>query len=153
MPPSASTQWEIRETVEENASTLMPAYVELMRQGAQADVIYQDDTTARVLSLNRNRKTDGKTSGRKGTFTTGLVCESEGKTIACFFTGNNHAGENLRTFLKERSSTDHPPLVIHPIFSQIQKNSPNQHFFSSVHACRKDTKHSRRECKTEVRDV
>lgn len=108
IPLSASTQWEI---VEEKATELMPVYAELMREGAQGDVIYQDDTTARVLSLSRNRKTEGKTSGRKGTFTTGLVCKFKGdKTIACFFTGQNHAGENLREFLKERSSELSAPI-------------------------------------------
>jgi hypothetical protein len=38
-------------------------------------------------------------------------------------------------------SADYLPLVIHRISSQIQKNSPKQQFFPSVHACRKGTKY------------
>lgn len=49
IPLPASTQWDI---VDESAEKLKAAYMELMRQGAQAGLIYQDDTTNRVLSLN-----------------------------------------------------------------------------------------------------
>lgn len=106
VPLPASTQWEI---VDEAAETLKPVYKEMVRQGAQADIIYQDDTANRVLSLDKARKED-KAGGRKGVFTTGLVCESEDKTIACFFTGNKHAGENLRDLLDQRLAELSPPL-------------------------------------------
>lgn len=104
IPFSASTQWDI---VDESAEHLQPAYEELLRQGAQADRIYQDDTFMRVLSLSKSTKVgegvaDEEDTSRKGVFTTGLVCESEDKTIACFFTGRKHAGENLRDLLKQR---------------------------------------------------
>jgi len=106
VPLPASTQWEI---VDEAAETLKPVYKEMVGQAAQADIIYQDDTANRVLSLNKGRKED-KTRERKGVFTTGLVCESEDKTIACFFTGNKHAGENLRDLLDQRLAELSPPI-------------------------------------------
>lgn len=101
IPLAASTQWEI---VDRDAHKLEPVYKHLILEGAQADRIYQDDTTMRVLSLDENRKEDEKPSERSGTFTTGLVCESEDKKIACFFTGAKHAGENLRDLLVQRLS-------------------------------------------------
>jgi transposase len=109
IPLPASTQWDI---VNESAETLKPAYLELLRQAAQAGVIYQDDTTNRVLSLNKGLKGDdkNKTGKRKGVFTTGLICESEGKEIACFFTGHKHAGENMRDLLEHRLADLCPPI-------------------------------------------
>ena len=109
IPLPASTQWDI---ANEGAETLKPGYLELLRQGAQADIIYQDDTTNRVLSLNKGRKGDdtNKTGKRKGVFTTGLICKSVDKAIACFFTGHKHAGENLKDLLEHRLADLRPPL-------------------------------------------
>jgi transposase len=99
IPLAASTQWEI---VDQEADKLKPVYQHLILEGAQADRIYQDDTTMRVLSLDVNRKEAENPPDRSGTFTTGLVCESDEKQIACFFTGAKHAGENLRDLLVQR---------------------------------------------------
>jgi transposase len=108
IPLPASTQWEI---VDEDADTLKPVFEYLIREGAQAERIYQDDTTMRVLALNApTKKEEGKNGERCGTFTTGLVCESQDKTIACFFTGVQHAGENLRDLLMKRLSDLSPPI-------------------------------------------
>ncbi len=109
IPLPASTQWDI---VDAGAETLKPGYLELLRQGAQSDIIYQDDTTNRVLSLNKGGKGDdtNKAGKRKGVFTTGLICKSEDKTIACFFTGHKHAGENLKDLLEHRLADLGPPI-------------------------------------------
>lgn len=107
VPLPASTQWEL---VCEAARTCKPVYSELVRQGAQSDIFYQDDTTNRVLSLNKNGTGDEKAKERKGIFTTGIVCESRDKRIACFFTGNRHAGENLEALLKQRLAELSPPI-------------------------------------------
>ncbi len=119
IPLPASTQWEI---VDEGADALKPVYMELVRQGAQADVIYQDDTTMRVISLGNNRKGDDKAKEKKGVFTTGLICESEDKTIACFFTGNKHAGENLRDLLDQRLAELSPPIQM---CDALSRNMPS----------------------------
>lgn len=107
IPLAASTQWEI---VSEDADTLKPVFEHLVREAAQAERIYQDDTNMRVLALNGKKKDEDKTDNRTGTFTTGLVCESEDKKIACFFTGAKHAGENLRDLLLQRVSELSPPI-------------------------------------------
>jgi transposase len=48
IPLSDATQWEI---VEAAAAKVHPAFRELRRQGAQGDVIHNDDTPVKVLSL------------------------------------------------------------------------------------------------------
>jgi transposase len=106
IPLPSSTQWEI---VHQSAQELRPAFEQLIQEGAQAENIYQDDTNMKILSSATNKKEDEKTTERTGTFTTGLVCESKDKTIACFFTGTKHAGENLRELLQQRLSELPPP--------------------------------------------
>jgi len=107
IPLPASSQWDI---LNESAQTLKPVHMELIRQAAQADIIYQDDTTNRVLSLNSGCKENGKAKQRKGVFTTGIISECADKTIACFFTGHKHAGENLRDLLDQRLADLSPPI-------------------------------------------
>ncbi len=48
----ASTQWDI---VQAQARHLEPVYGELLRQAAQGDVVYNDDTTMKILELMGKR--------------------------------------------------------------------------------------------------
>ena len=48
IPLPASTQWDIVRT---KAKHIEPAYAELLRQGGQGDVVYNDDTTVKILEL------------------------------------------------------------------------------------------------------
>jgi transposase len=50
IPLPASTQWEI---VEEAAEPMKPAHEELIRQAAESKVLHNDDTSMRVLRLER----------------------------------------------------------------------------------------------------
>jgi transposase len=50
IPLPASTQWEI---VEEIAAPIRPAFDELLRQAAQGEVFYNDDTSMKILALAR----------------------------------------------------------------------------------------------------
>ena len=50
IPLPASTQWEI---VEEIAAVIRPAFDELLRQAAQGEVFYNDDTSMKILALAR----------------------------------------------------------------------------------------------------
>jgi transposase len=43
-------------------------------------------------------------------FTTAVVARFEDKTIVCFFTGSNHAGENLQELLTQRIAQLPPPI-------------------------------------------
>jgi len=50
IPLPASTQWEI---VAESAELIRPAWGELIRQAAQGEVLYNDDTAMKILALTR----------------------------------------------------------------------------------------------------
>src|SRR6516225_3111146 len=95
IPLPAATQWEI---VEEAAELLKPTRDELIRQAAQGQVVHNDDTSMRVLRLAREPSDE-----RTGVFTSGIVSTSQGWKIALYFTGSQHAGENLADVLKQRS--------------------------------------------------
>ena len=105
IPLAASTQWDIVNT---SASLLLPAYDELIRQAAQGEVLHNDDTTVRILELmgERARKqppeNDALDPQRTGMFTSGVVSVRPGIRIALFFSGRQHAGENLTDVLKRR---------------------------------------------------
>ena len=96
IPLPASTQWEI---VEEAAELIKPARDELIRQAAQGEVLHNDDTSMRVLRLAREPSDE-----RTGVFTSGIVSTGQGRKIALYFTGRQHAGENLADVLKQRSA-------------------------------------------------
>jgi hypothetical protein len=70
---------------------------ELIRQAAQGEVLHNDDTGMRVLAMTREPSDD-----RTGVFTSGIVSTQEGQRIALYFTGRQHAGENLRDVLQHR---------------------------------------------------
>ena len=90
------------------ASQITPVYEELLRSAAQAQVLHNDDTSIKVLSLMKQQQLED--SKRKGMFTTAIVARMEERTIACFFTGANHAGENLEDFLSRRIAELPPPI-------------------------------------------
>jgi transposase len=52
IPLSASTQWDIVERV---SKRIAPAYGELMREAAQGDVLYNDDTPMKILELMKKK--------------------------------------------------------------------------------------------------
>jgi transposase len=117
IPLPASTQWGI---VLEVFKIIHPACKELIRQAAQGDVLYNDDTKMRILALMEKRaeqkqpaeSNDSSTekSDRTGVFTSGIVSTKEGREIALFFTGRKYAAENLADVLKQRESELDAPI-------------------------------------------
>ena len=119
IPLPASTQWEI---IDAAFQLIKPAYTELIRQAAQGEVLYNDDTTVRILERMGRRGqqaalaeafaegSDEKTSQRRGLFTSGIVSTCEGRQIALFFSGRKHAGENLTEVLVKRAEALDPPI-------------------------------------------
>jgi hypothetical protein len=105
IPLPASTQWDI---VEKVGDQIHPAFRELIRQAAQGEVIHNDDTTMKILSLMKEN--DKNEPERKGMFTTGILSVLDGRKIALFFTGRKHAGENMADLLKQRKSDLNPPI-------------------------------------------
>jgi transposase len=104
IPLPVATQCEI---VAETAVVLQPVLQELTRQAAQGEVVHNDDTSMRVLSLDRDADISPE---RTGVFTSGLVWIFQARRIALYFTGCKHAGENLAEVLKQRP-TDLPPPI------------------------------------------
>jgi transposase len=102
IPLPAATQWEI---VEEEAEVITPARDELIRQAAQGEVLHNDDTGMRVLKLEREPGDE-----RTGVFTSGIVSTSSGRQIALYFTGRQHAGENIADVLKQRAASAGPAI-------------------------------------------
>ncbi len=120
IPLPASTQWEIVDTAHQ---LIQPAYAELIRQAAQGEVLYNDDTTVRILERMGKRgqqaawgevsaedSGEQKSPKRRGLFTSGIVSTREGRKIALFFSGRKHAGENLSDVLAQRAETLDPPI-------------------------------------------
>jgi transposase len=99
VPLPAATQWEM---VEEEGEVIKPARDELMRQAAQGEVLHNDDTGMRVLKLERESGDQ-----RTGVFTK-VRFHAAGRQIALYFTGRQHAGENIADVLKHPARESGP---------------------------------------------
>jgi transposase len=117
IPLPAATQWEI---VEEAAEVIKPALEELIRQAAQGEVLHNDDTSMRVLRLARE-----PSDKRTGVFTSGIVATREGRKIALYFTGRQHAGENLAGVLWQRAAELAPPIQMSDALSRNVPKLPS----------------------------
>jgi len=111
IPLPASTQWEV---VHRAADALQPAFEELVRQAAQGEVLHNDDTSMKILDLDRQALEEALSEdagdGRTGVFTSGVVSVTADREIALFFTGRQHAGENLADVLAKRAAELPPPI-------------------------------------------
>jgi transposase len=126
IPLPASTQWDIVAAV---AANLAPAFAELIRQAAQGEVLHNDDTTVKILELMGQRggpataaEAEGQ-DGRTGLFTSGVVALRDGHRVALFFSGRQHAGENLADVLKLRAAELPPPIQM---CDALSRNLPGE---------------------------
>ncbi len=113
MPLPATTQWELMEAA---ANLIRPVLEELIRQAAQGSVMHNDDTSMRILHLTREPG-----DKRTGTFTSGIVSIVGAWTIALFFTGWKHAGENIAEVLKQRARELPAPIQM---CDALSRNAP-----------------------------
>jgi hypothetical protein len=112
VPVSDATQWD---QIERVADCAYPVFEHLKELAAQGEVIYQDDTHVRILSLmaeNRRTQADDTSEARTGMYTTALVAQQGAQTICLYFTGRAHAGENLEALLTHRETDRGKPLVM-----------------------------------------
>ncbi len=119
MPLSDATQWDL---VEQVADSSYPVYEYLKTLGANQPLVYQDDTGARILSMIQENRTDPPPP-RTGMYTTVLQFEGE-QSICLYFTGRQHAGENLDDILAHRDP-DLPPIQW--MSDGLAANTPTQH--------------------------
>src|SRR5262249_39476086 len=111
-PVSDATQWD---QIERVADCVYPVFEQLKTLAAQGEVIYQDDTHVRILSLmaeNRRTQAEGTSAERTGMHTTALVAQHGAQTICLYFAGRAHAGENLEALLTHRETDRGKPLVM-----------------------------------------
>jgi transposase len=97
LPLPDATQWDL---VEQVADVGYRVYNQLLWVAAQQALVYQDDTGARVLSLIKDNQGE-PAPARQAIYTSVLRCVGE-HTICLFFTGRQHAGENLDDLLALR---------------------------------------------------
>jgi len=109
VPLPESTQWEL---VAALAAVAQPVFTTLVTVAANATLIQNDDTTMRILALRQPGSVTAAEIApqRKGTFTTSLLAEVAGHVVALFYTGWQHAGENLTALLRQRDQALAPPI-------------------------------------------
>ena len=119
VPLPVATQWEI---VEEAAELFTPALDELTRQAAQGELFHNDDTSVRILQMERPAGDE-----RTGVFTSAVVSvmrdatHPEGQSerrMVLYFSGREHAGENLTKVLKQRAEGLGPAILMSDALSR-----------------------------------
>lgn len=107
IPLAATTQWEKSEAA---ADLIYPVFHELAYQAAQGEIIHNDDTTMKILSLMQENK-DRTAGERTGIFTTGIISRiGDNRQIALFCTGRKHAGENISDLYRQRDAGRLAPI-------------------------------------------
>jgi len=129
VPLPAATQWEV---VREGAKDLLPVYEELVRQAAQGEVLHNDDTPMTILEHLKENEERKKEKERTGTCTTGIVAKAGEHQIALFYTGREHAGENLTKVLSEREGQRGPPIQM---CDGLDRNRPDEPFETILGNC------------------
>jgi hypothetical protein len=124
VPVPDATQWDQIELVAD-CSYVVFAYLE--RLAAQGELIHQDDTSVRILSLMEENlqlyaQADAlglaRPTERTGMFTTALVVKVGERTIYLYYSGRSHAGENLQALLEQRQAGRDKPLVMSDALSR-----------------------------------
>src|SRR5262249_33733595 len=90
VPVADATKWY---QIERVADCVYPVFEQLKPLAAQGEVIYQDDTHVRILSLmaENRRQADSNTEERTGMYTTALVAQQGAQPICLYFAGRAHA--------------------------------------------------------------
>jgi len=124
VPVPDATQWD---QIERVADCAYVVFTHLECLAAQGELIYQDDTAVRILSLieeNRHLHAQAEALGlsrspeRTGMYTTALVVKAGEQTICLYYSGRSHAGENLQALLEQRQAGLDKPLVMSDALSR-----------------------------------
>jgi transposase len=131
IPMPSATQWDV---IAKAAEAFEPVWNELVRIGADGELLQNDDTNAMVLTLGatiREEIARGE-KDRTGIFTSGVVSKIDEREVVLFFTGRKHAGENLKSVLEQRSSELPPPIQM---CDALDRNLPPGDFETIVANC------------------
>lgn len=116
VPLPQSTQWEL---MQESAQDLEPIRQTFIEAAAAGELLHNDDTPMRVQSLKKEKAG----SERTGIFTTSIVSKVGAHQVALFFTGGNHAGENLDLLLQNRAAGLGKPIQM---CDALSRNRPKE---------------------------
>ena len=86
-----------------------PIIRELENLTATSELIHTDDTPDKIIEAMQANKKDPDRE-RRGMFTTGILAKTGSREIALYYSGTQHAGENLSAILKKRSA-QLPPIL------------------------------------------
>lgn len=120
MPLSDSTQWNLAEEVADCTYPILNCLEKLMVQG---ELVYFNDTKARILSWTQFLK-DNPDHKRRGCFTTAIIGEYQHHPITLYRTSLKHAGENMDDLLNHRNKSEPP---IKAMSDALNANTPKQH--------------------------
>jgi transposase len=117
LPISPSTLWnKMKDGLLDVAEVI---WNHMRTVAAQGEIIHNDDTIGKILSLMEKTPKDSKNprlpsevkpkkKPRKAVSTTGILSKAGNLRILLFFTGHANAGENLEELLNERDKTLKP---------------------------------------------
>jgi transposase len=118
VPVPDATQWDQIELVGDCAYKV---FAQMECEAAQGELIFQDDTAVRILSLmqeNRALFDQAKAQGlsapkeRTGLHTTALAVQVGESTAILYYSSRRHAGENLQGLLDKREVGLAKPLAM-----------------------------------------
>jgi transposase len=118
VPIPDATQWD---QIEKVGDCCYVVFELLETLAAQGELIHQDDTSVRIVTLikeNQQIRAQAAAQGfsrpkeRTGMFTTALVVKRGERLICLYYSGRAHAGENLAALLEKREADQKPPLVM-----------------------------------------
>jgi len=106
IPMADATQWDLLNKL---YTVVAPVHAMLIEHGANGDLVIYDDTPGRIL-----------TEQAKGhvTHTTAFISVKNDAKTHLFFTGQNHAGNNVSTILEQRTSNE-------PVIAMMDASSNN----------------------------
>jgi transposase len=124
VPVPDATQWDQIEVVGDCAYKV---FEQMEREAAQGDLIFQDDTAVRILSLmqeNRVLFDQAQAQGlstpkeRTGMYPTALAVQVGEHTAILYYSSRRHAGENLQGVLDKREAGLEKPLAMSDALSR-----------------------------------
>jgi transposase len=118
IPLPAATQWDL---VKEASERIKAVYHAIIDEAAQGEVLHNDDTPMKILELMAENQTPAyrnNASKRTGLFTSGIISKRGDHLMALFFTGRQHAGENLQAVLEKRSRELSAPIQMSDALSR-----------------------------------
>jgi hypothetical protein len=118
VPVPDATQWDQIEKVGDCAYVV---FAQMEQVAAQGELLFHDDTAARILSLmkeNSDRLAAAQAQGmatpkeRTGMHTTAMVVQVGTHTAILYYSSRRHAGENLQGLLDKREAGLEKPLAM-----------------------------------------